>query len=55
MRSPIVWYAALVTTCIVAPYCVGLQPRRRWDWLAVRTTIGFLTWLLVGMAVVRAT
>ena len=54
MRTPVFWYVVLVALCVGGPYALGLRPSRRAEWMAIRATIGFLTWLLIGFAVVRA-
>jgi hypothetical protein len=54
MRTPWSWFALLVGVCIVAPYLLGVRPRRRSDWIALTAAIGFLTWLLAGYAFVSA-
>ncbi|HYX80820.1 MAG TPA: hypothetical protein VE714_00410, partial [Gemmatimonadales bacterium] len=54
MRTPWSWYVLLVGVCIVAPYLLGMRPRRRRDWILLTLTIGFLTWLLAGYTFVRS-
>jgi hypothetical protein len=49
------WYSCLMVVCVVAPYLLGVRPRRPEDWWAVGITIAFLTWLLVGLAFLRST
>jgi hypothetical protein len=54
VRTAYFWYGLLLITCIGAPYLAHVRPRSRADWLMLRTTITFLTWLLVGLITVRA-
>ena len=54
MRTPLFWYVLLVVICMIAPYVLGVRPVSRSDWVYLRTAIGFLTWLLIGVTVVRA-
>ena len=54
LRTASFWYVLLLITCIAAPYLAHVRPRSRADWLMLRTTIAFLTWLLVGLITVRA-
>jgi hypothetical protein len=54
MRTPFFWYVVLVALCIGGPYALGVRPSRRADWAALTAAISFLTWLLIGLAVVRA-
>lgn len=54
MRTPWSWYVLLVAVCIVAPYLLGIPPRRHREWILLTLTIGFLTWLLAGYAFVRS-
>jgi hypothetical protein len=54
MRTPLAWYVLLVSLCVLAPYLVGVRPRRRKDWIVLTVTIAFLTWLLGGFVSVRS-
>jgi hypothetical protein len=54
LRTAHFWYVLLLITCIAAAYLAHVRPRTRADWLMLRTTIAFLTWLLVGLISVRA-
>jgi len=54
MLTPFQWYIVLVATCIGGPYLFGVRPRDRRDWHALALTVGFLTWLLAGLASLRA-
>jgi hypothetical protein len=54
MRTPWAWCILLVSLCVLAPYLLGIRPRRRKDWILLTLTIAFLTWLLGGFASVRS-
>jgi hypothetical protein len=54
VRTALFWYVLLVAVCVAAPYLVRVRPRSRFDWLMLRTTIAFLTWLLAGLISARA-
>jgi hypothetical protein len=53
IRTPMFWFVLLATLCVVAPYLLGVPPRRRRDWMLLTATIAFLAWLLGGFASVR--
>jgi hypothetical protein len=54
MRMLASLYVLLVAVCIVVPYLAGIRPRTRTHWRYLAITIGFLSWLLLGLAVARA-
>ncbi len=47
-------YAALLVALIVLVYVLRMQPRRYRDWRWIALTVGFLTWLLLGLASLRS-
>jgi hypothetical protein len=47
------WYLWLVIGTAVAAHLLGVQPRSEREWHYVRITLGFLTWLMLGLASVR--
>jgi hypothetical protein len=49
--AELVYPAALVS--LIAPYVLGVRPRRPRDWRAMAMTVGFLAWLLLGLVSVR--
>jgi hypothetical protein len=51
MRSFRTWFFVLLVATMVAPYALGVPPRRRQDWLALAVTIAFLMWVLLGLEI----
>jgi hypothetical protein len=45
------WFLVLASTCILAPYLLGVRPRTQRQWIYVAMAIAFLAWLLLPLAV----
>jgi hypothetical protein len=54
MQSAATWFLVLASTCVAAPYLLGVQPRTRRERRYVAIAIAFLAWVLLLMASLRS-